>query len=139
LGTDAGLVNWSVLSGTPPDGDRTSLGGAVPSVAASQWRTSRPSRQAQALLSSNMRAAHGTSHGQCSDIHSTERSSSVHLAVSEAFLGVKSTKNELKTPKGTLQKRLERRPNGASASGQLFIMMCSTASVSAMTDMCCVA
>ena len=47
LGAAAGLLSWSVLSGTPPDGDRPSLGSAVPFVAASQRRTSRPPRQAQ--------------------------------------------------------------------------------------------
>jgi hypothetical protein len=47
LGTNAGLVSWSVLSGTPPAGDRPSLGSKVPFVAASHRRTSRPPRQAQ--------------------------------------------------------------------------------------------
>ena len=47
LGDEADLVSWRVLSGTPPDGDRPSLDGAVPFVAASQRRTSRTPRQAR--------------------------------------------------------------------------------------------
>ena len=47
LGAEADLVSWSVPSGTPPDGDRPSLDGAVPFVAASQRRTSRTPRQAR--------------------------------------------------------------------------------------------
>jgi hypothetical protein len=49
LGVADGLLSWSVLSGTPPDGDRPSLGSAVPFVAASQRWTSRPPWQAQLM------------------------------------------------------------------------------------------
>jgi hypothetical protein len=47
LGADAGLVSWSVHSGTPPAEDRPAVDGVVPSVVASQWWTSRPPRQAR--------------------------------------------------------------------------------------------
>jgi hypothetical protein len=44
------------------------------------------------------------------------------------------SENELKTSKATLEERLERRPNGAQAAGQLFIMMCSIILVGLMAD-----
>ena len=50
----------------------------------------------------------------------------------------KSAENELKTPKITLEKRLERRPNGARAASQLFIMMCFVSSDGIMADVYCV-
>ena len=50
----------------------------------------------------------------------------------------KSAENELKTPKRTLEKRLERRPNGARAASQRFIMMCFVSSDSFMADVYCV-
>ena len=50
----------------------------------------------------------------------------------------KSAENELKTPKKTLEKRLERRPNGARAASQLFIMMCFVSSDGIMADVYCV-
>ena len=50
----------------------------------------------------------------------------------------KSAENELKTPKKTLEKRLERRPNGARAASQLFIMICFVSSDGIMADVYCV-
>jgi hypothetical protein len=66
LAADAGLLSWSVLSGTPPDGDRPSLGSAVPFVVASQRRKSRPPRQAQLTKSAECwtrRRRHGADGG----------------------------------------------------------------------------
>jgi hypothetical protein len=51
---------------------------------------------------------------------------------------VESAENELKTPKRTLEKRLERRPNGTRAAFQLFIMMCLISSDGIMADVYCV-
>ena len=50
----------------------------------------------------------------------------------------KSAENELKTPKILLEKRLERRLNGARAASQLFIMMRFVSSDSLMADVYCV-
>ena len=49
LGADAGLVSWSVPSGTPPDGVRLALDAVVPFAASSQRGTSRPPWQAQLM------------------------------------------------------------------------------------------
>ena len=50
----------------------------------------------------------------------------------------KSAEIELKTPKRTLEKRLEQQPNGAPAAGHLFIMICSVAPDGLMADVYCV-
>jgi hypothetical protein len=50
----------------------------------------------------------------------------------------KSAEIELKIPKRTLEKWLERRPIGARAAGQLFIMMCSISPDGFMADVYCV-
>ena len=59
-------------------------------------------------------------------------------SVSEPSLRAKSAENELKTPKRTLQKRLERLPNGARAASQLYIMMRFVSSDDLMADVYCV-
>jgi hypothetical protein len=50
----------------------------------------------------------------------------------------KSAEIELKYPKRTLEKRLERRLNSARAAGHLFIMVCSIAPDVPMADVYCV-